>query len=151
MREFYKVVDYLKSTLEADINVHTITHGLRSMTDIDKKNIFPLVHLQVMSSSVDTSSVTFTFEIAVVDLRNISKQLVTDKFLGNDNELDNLNTCHAVLNRLVSILRNQNNDYNIQLVNAPTLQPIIFEESNLLDGWRTDLELIIPNNEIVVC
>jgi len=49
MREFYKVVDYLKSTLEADINVHTITHGLRSMTDIDKKNIFPLVHLQVMS------------------------------------------------------------------------------------------------------
>jgi hypothetical protein len=151
MREFYKVVDYLKSTLEADINVHTITHGLRSMTDIDKKNIFPLVHLQVMSSSVDTSSVTFTFEIAVVDLRNISKQLVTNKFLGNDNELDNLNTCHAVLNRLVSILRNQNNDYNIQLVNAPTLQPIIFEESNLLDGWRTDLELIIPNNEIVVC
>lgn len=151
MREFYKVVDYLKTTLEADINVHTITHGLRSMTDIDKKNIFPLVHLQVMSSSVDTSSVTFTFEIAVVDLRNISKQLVTDKFLGNDNELDNLNTCHAVLNRLVSILRNQNNDYDIQLVNAPTLQPIIFEESNLLDGWRTDLELIIPNNEIVVC
>jgi len=151
MREFYKVVDYLKTTLEADINVHTITHGLRSMTDIDKKNIFPLVHLQVISSSVDTSSVTFTFEIAVVDLRNISKQLVTDKFLGNDNELDNLNTCHAVLNRLVSILRNKNNDYDIQLVNAPTLQPIIFEESNLLDGWRTDLDLIIPNNEIVVC
>lgn len=151
MREFYKVVDYLKTTLEADINVHTITHGLRSMIDIDKKNIFPLVHLQVTSSSVDTSNVTFTFEIAVVDIRNISKQPVTDKFLSNDNELDNLNTCHAVLNRLVSILRNTNNDYSIDLVNAPTLQPIIFEESNLLDGWRTDLELTIPNNEIVVC
>lgn len=151
MREFYKVVDYLKTTLEADVNVHTITHGLSSMIDIDKKNIFPLVHLQVTSSSVDTSNVTFTFEIAVVDLRNISKVPVTNKFLSNDNELDNLNTCHAVLNRLVSILRNQNNDYNIDLVNAPTLQPIIFEGSNLLDGWRCDLELIIPNNEIVVC
>jgi hypothetical protein len=151
MRDFYKVVDYLKTTLEADVNVHTITHGLRSMTDIDKKNIFPLVHLQVTSSSVLNGSVNFTFEIAVVDLRNISKQIVTDKFLGNDNELDNLNTCHAVLNRLVSILTNQNNEFGIQLVNAPTLQPIIFEESNLLDGWRTDLELIIPNNEIVVC
>jgi len=151
MREFYKVVDYLKTTLEADINVHTITHGLRSMMDIDKKNIFPLVHLQVLSSTPTNGSVTFTFEIAVVDLRNISKQIVTDKFLSNDNELDNLNTCHAILNRLVAILINQNNDYAIQLVNAPTLQPIIFEDSNLLDGWRTDLELIIPNNEIVVC
>lgn len=151
MREFYKVVDYLKTTLSNDINVHTITHGLRSMTDIDKKNIFPLVHLQVTSSTVSNSMATFIFEVAVVDLRNISKQPVTDKFLGNDNELDNLNTCHAVLNRLVSILQNQNNDYAIQLVNVPTLQPIIFEESNLLDGWRCDLELIIPNNEIVVC
>lgn len=151
MREFYKVVDYLKETLSNDINVHTITHGLRSMTDIDKKNIFPLVHLQVTSSTVSNSMATFIFEVAVVDLRNISKQPVTDKFLGNDNELDNLNTCHAVLNRLVSILQNQNNNDGIQLVNVPTLQPIIFEESNLLDGWRCDLELIIPNNEIVVC
>lgn len=151
MREFYKVVDYLKDTLSNDINVHTITHGLRSMTDIDKKNIFPLVHLQVTSSTVSNSMATFIFEVAVVDLRNISKQPVSDKFLGNDNELDNLNTCHAVLNRLVSILQNQNNNDGIQLVNVPTLQPIIFEESNLLDGWRCDLELIIPNNEIVVC
>jgi len=151
MREFYKVVDYLKTTLSNDINVHTITHGLRSMTDIDKKNIFPLVHLQVTSSTVSNSMATFIFEVAVVDLRNISKQPVTDKFLCNDNELDNLNTCHAVLNRLVSILQNQNNNDGIQLVNVPTLQPIIFEESNLLDGWRCDLELIIPNNEIVVC
>lgn len=151
MREFYKVVDYLKTTLSNDINVHTITHGLRSMTDIDKKNIFPLVHLQVTSSTVSNSMATFIFEVAVVDLRNISKQPVSDKFLGNDNELDNLNTCHAVLNRLVSILQNQNNNDGIQLVNVPTLQPIIFEESNLLDGWRCDLELVIPNNEIVVC
>lgn len=151
MREFYKVVDYLKTTLSNDINVHTITHGLKSMTDIDKKNIFPLVHLQVTSSTVDAGYCNFTFEVAVVDIRNISKQPVTDKFLSNDNELDNLNTCHAVLNRLVSALRNKNNDDAIQLVNAPVLQPIIFEEGNLLDGWRTDLELIIPNIEINVC
>lgn len=151
MREFYKVVDYLKTTLSNDVNVHTITHGLKSMMDIDKKNIFPLVHLQVTSSTVSNSMATFIFEVVAVDLRNISKQQVTDKFLGNDNELDNLNTCHAILNRLVSILQNQNNNDAIQLVNTPTLQPIIFEESNLLDGWRCDLELIIPNNEIIVC
>ena len=69
----------------------------------------------------------------------------------NDNELDNLNTCHAVLNRLVTKLRLQNNADKIELNNVPVLTPIIFEDMNLLDGWRTELELIIPNNEINVC
>ena len=151
MRGFYLTIDYLKAVLESDINVHTITHGLRSMVDIDKKNIFPLAHLQILSSNSDTSRLTFTFEVAVVDQRIISKQLVTDKFLSNDNELDNLNTCHAVLNRLISTLRNSQNEWNIDLNNEPNLQPIIFEESNLLDGWRTEIELIIPNNEITIC
>ena len=151
MREFYTSINYLKSILDSDINVHTITHGLRSMTDIEKKNIFPLAHIQVISSNVDTSNITFNFEIAVVDLRMTVKEVVTDKFRGNDNELDNLNTCHAVLNRLVSTLRNKQNNFNIDLNNTPLLQPIIFEDSNLLDGWRTEIELIMPNTEISVC
>ena len=151
MREFYTAINYLKSILDADINVHTITHGLRSMTDIEKKNIFPLCHLQITSSNVDTTSITFTFEIVVVDLRMTVKEIVTDKWRSNDNELDNLNTCHAVLNRLVSTLRNKQNNFNIDLNNTPLLQPIIFEDSNLLDGWRTEIELIMPNTEISVC
>ena len=131
--------------------MHTIVHGLRSGMDINKKNIFPLVHLQVTNSQADNQYISFTFEVAVLDIRNISKQIVTDKFLKNDNELDNLNTTHAVLNRLITKLRLHNNDYKIQLNNVPTLTPIIFEEMNLLDGWRTELELIIPNTEINVC
>ena len=79
------------------------------------------------------------------------KEIVTDKWRSNDNELDNLNTCHAVLNRLVSTLRNKQNNFNIDLNNKPLLQPIIFEDSNLLDGWRTEIELIMPNTEISVC
>ena len=77
--------------------------------------------------------------------------MITDKWLGNDNELDNLNTTHAILNRLLTKLRNTRNDFQIELNNEPTCQPIIFEETNLLDGWRTEIELIIPNNEINVC
>lgn len=151
MRGFYLTIQLLKDLLEQDINVHTIVHGLRSGMDINKKNIFPLVHLQVTNSQADNQYISFTFEVAVLDIRNISKQIVTDKFLQNDNELDNLNTTHAVLNRLITKLRLQNNESKIELNNTPTLTPIIFEEMNLLDGWRTELELIIPNTEINVC
>ena len=151
MRGFYLTIQLLKDLLEQDTSVHTIVHGLRSGMDINKKNIFPLVHLQVTNSQADNQYISFTFEVAVLDLRNISKEIVTDKFLKNDNELDNLNTTHAVLNRLITKLRLRNNESKIQLNNAPTLTPIIFEEMNLLDGWRTELELIIPNTEINVC
>ena len=151
MREFYTVIDFLKSLLQEDINVHTILHGLKSTMDINKKNIFPISHIQVTNSTIQTGYVGFTFEIVAVDLRNVSKQMITDKWLGNDNELDNLNTTHAILNRLLTKLRNTRNDFRIELNNEPTCQPIIFEETNLLDGWRTEIELIIPNNEINVC
>lgn len=151
MRGFYLTIDLLKTLLQEDINVHTIVHGLKSGMDINKKNIFPLAHLQVLSSVADNQFISFTFEVAVLDIRNFSKQIVTDKFLQNDNELDNLNTTHSVLNRLITKLRLQNNADKIQLNNVPTLSPIIFEEMNLLDGWRTELELIIPNTEINVC
>jgi len=150
MRGFYTTIDLLKTLLQQDINVHTIVHGLKSGMDINKKNIFPLAHLQILSSVADTNFISFTFEVAVLDLRNISKTIVTDKFLQNDNELDNLNTCHAVLNRLITKLKIRNND-KIELNNVPNLTPIIFEEMNLLDGWRCELELIIPNTEINVC
>jgi hypothetical protein len=151
MNEFYKVIDFLKGLLEEDINVHTILHGLKSTLDISKKNIFPIAHIQVTSSNVVTGYVGFNFEVVVVDVRNVSKEVVTDKWLGNDNELDNLNTTHAVLNRLLTKLRNSRNEFAIELNNEPVCQPIIFEETNLLDGWRTDIELIIPNNVINVC
>jgi len=151
MREFYTTIDFLKSLLQEDINVHTILHGLKSTMDINKKNIFPIAHIQVTNSTIQSGYVGFTFEVVAVDLRNVSKQMVTDKWLGNDNELDNLNTTHAILNRLLTKLRNTRNDFKIELNNEPSLQPIIFEETNLLDGWRTEIELIIPNNEINVC
>jgi hypothetical protein len=151
MREFYTTIGFLKSLLQEDINVHTILHGLKSTMDINKKNIFPIAHIQVTNSTIQSGYVGFTFEVVAVDLRNVSKQMVTDKWLGNDNELDNLNTTHAILNRLLTKLRNTRNDFKIELNNDPSLQPIIFEETNLLDGWRTEIELIIPNNEINVC
>ena len=150
MNEFYITVGYLKTLFEQDTDVHTILHGSK-LADINKKNIFPIAHVQVLSSNINNGLVNFTFEVVTVDQRNFSKEMVTDKWVGNDNELDNLNTCHAILNRLISKLSLKNNEFKIQLTNEPNLQPIIFEDMNLLDGWRTELELSIPNNKINVC
>jgi hypothetical protein len=75
---------------------------------------------------------------------------VREKFLGNDNELDNLNTCHAILNHLITKLKLQYNDYDVELLNEPNLIPMLLQFSNQLDGWQTTLTLGIKN-EVIVC
>ena len=150
MIEFYNVVAYLKELLESNPLVHTITHGTPDLIDIDKKNIYPLAHLNVVSSSVQPGVVVFSFEVTILDIRNVSKVQVQDKFLGNDNELDNLNTCHAIMNYVITKMKLQNNDYNIELINEPQLEPMLLKFSNQLDGWRSTFELAIAN-DVIVC
>jgi hypothetical protein len=150
MKEFYDVVAYLKELIESNPLVHTITHGTPDLIDIDKKNIYPLAHLNVISSSVQPGVVVFSFEVTILDIRNVSKVQVQDKFLGNDNELDNLNTCHAILNYVVTKMKLQNNDFDIELLNEPQFEPMLLKFSNQLDGWRTTIDLGIANG-VIVC
>lgn len=150
MKAFYQAIGYIKSTLENAPLLNTITHGTDIIDNV-KKNIFPLAHINILSSSINNGVVNFTFEIAVVDIRNISKINVTDKFLGNDNELDNLNTCHAILNYMITQMRLQRNDDDIELQNDPTLQPILLAFTNALDGWKCDIEISVPNNDFTIC
>lgn len=147
MNSFYKVINYLKTQLENDIDVNTIVHG---EAPENKKDLFPLAHLMVTNGSFGQGTSIFNFTVQVLDIRNVSKKISTNKFLKNDNELDNLNTCFAVLNRLIMDLKLQRNDLDIELLNEPSLLPVIYEFKDTLDGWTVDLQLSITN-EVTVC
>lgn len=146
MNSFYTVIEYLKEELLSDIDVNTVTHGAVDEVDIDKKNIFPLAHILVTDMSFPVGMVAYNFTVHVLDQRNVSKVKTVEKWLKNDNELDNLNTCGAVINRLVSYLKRQHNDLDIELLNEPNPKPVQFEFMNTLDGWVVDLQLGISNN-----
>ena len=150
MNSFYTVIEYLKDFLLQDIDVNTVTHGAVEDVDIDKKNIFPLAHILATGMSFPTGMVAYNFTIHILDQRNISKKKSTDKWLKNDNELDNLATCGAVVNRLVSNLKRQYNDFDIDLLNEPNPIPVMYQFTNVLDGWQVDIQLGISNN-IEVC
>lgn len=150
MNSFYKVTNFLKSSFESDEFVNTITHGVVEDIDVDKKNIFPLVHFQVTSANVTDGFIVFTFNVHILDIRNISKKPITDKFLKNDNELDNLNLTFAIANKFLTKLKLQHNTDNIELFASSTPSPVEFQFTNLLDGWQFDVQLAIANN-IDVC
>ncbi len=130
--------------------MNTITQGTDIIDNV-KKNIFPLAHINILNASAPGQSNTFTFEIAVLDIRNVSKVKSNNKFLGNDNEIDNLNTCHAIINYALTKMQLTRNEFDIEIENISDLTPILLEFTNMLDGWKVDLTLSIPNNAMSIC
>ena len=150
MNAFYLVVDFLRNRLESNPNNNTVVFGRTEDRDLYKKSIYPLTHINPVSAPMSSSQVSyFSFEIACLDQRDISKSVATDKFEGNDNLQDNLNITYTILNDLVNYIRLQNNNYSIEIESVSDAQPIIFNDYNLLDGWFISLTLKIPNNQSV--
>jgi len=150
MNQFYLVVDFLKTRLEGNPNVNTTLFGRTDDKDLYKKNIYPIAHINPVGANITSKISTFSFEIAALDQRDISKSIATDKFEGNDDVQDNLNVTYAILNDLVTWLLRQNNDEFIEISAVSQLQPLLFKDYNLLDGWVIRVDLTIPNN-IDIC
>lgn len=150
MNQFYLAVDLIKERLQSNPNCNTVVFGKTEDKDLYKKSIYPLAHINPVSAPMGSSQVSsFTFEIACLDQRDISKSSILNKFDGNDNIQDNLNITFTILNDLVTWLRLQNNNDMIELTNVTDASPIIFKEHNILDGWYITITLQIRNNQSV--
>jgi len=147
MNQFYNAIEVLKQRLEANTNVNTVVFG-QIAKDVYKKNVYPLCHINAVDAQLGSNAASlFTFEIAALDQRDISKSIATDKFDGNDNIIDNLNITFTILNDLISYLQHQNNDLGIELVSVNNANPILFKEYNTLDGWICNITISVPSNQ----
>ena len=147
MNQFYLTIDLLKQRLLNNVNVNTVIEARDGDKDLYKKNIYPLAVVNPVSADFSNSRVTFfTFEIAVLDQRDISKE-PGDKYNGNDNYIDNLNITSTIINDLVNYLRLQNNDDLIELVSVTDANKVEMSGYNLLDGWFITLKLSVPNTQ----
>lgn len=150
MNTFYRVVQFFRDRLASNPDVNTVIFGTNNNKDIYKKSIYPLVHINPIDAPFDTiynDSAQFTFEIAVLEQRDISKLQATDKFESNDDLIDNLNITWAILNDLVAYVNRQNTDINMDIVSINPAQVITYQDYNILDGWALQLTVQIPNEQ----
>ena len=152
MNSYFKATKIIREILTANPDVATVIHGKTNDRDLYKMNLFPLAHINPINADFSSSQLnTFVFEIAALEIREISKNNeIEDKFYGNDNEVDNLTKCHSILNRLITKLRLLEND-DLELTSVTPATPLLLTEKNLLDGWVIQLTVTIPNNIIKVC
>lgn len=147
MNSFYKILDLIKNRLEENPLVHTTIFARLDEKDLYKKQIYPIAHIIPVSSPFINSQVTqFTFDIGAFEQRDISKLPTEDKFTGNDNVIDNLNLTSNILIDLINYLQSQNNDDEIELISIGSMEPIQYNDFNILDGWTVQLTLQIPND-----
>ena len=149
MNGYYRTTERLRDLLQADPDINTVTKGAREEIDNYKATMFPIAHISVEPSRFTNNTITFSFTVHALDIRDIDKTPKLDKFLGNDNEDDNLNAMFYVLVRLYLQLRKFGDD--IDIINDMNPEPVTYQFKNLLDGWRCIFEMEIPIDEVTAC
>ena len=151
VRGFYQQTETIKTALLEDKDIETVTTGDITDVNLNKQDIFPLGHI-IINSVIDEEQVLrFNISILACDIVNQSKELTVDRFTGNDNVQDILNTQLAVLNKLIQRLR-MGNLYTemYQLEGSPSLTPFYDRFENQLAGWTATMDIMIYN-DIYIC
>jgi len=151
VRGYYQLTSTIEEELLSDVNNNTVSIGDISKINLNKQDIFPLAHMIVNSVSVEEQVLRFSISILACDIVDQSKDVTTDRFTGNDNEQDILNTQLAVLNRLIQRLRMGSLHTDMyQLDGNPSLSPFNDRFENQLAGWSADMDILIYN-DIYIC
>jgi len=155
LNQYTQLLTYIKSLGESSQEpfINTVTQGNFSRIDLDKGSVFPLLHITITGGNfTNGSTVVFNVEVAALQQRDTNKEINTDKFWENDNEVDNMNEMLAVLNRMWTRMYRDFDDNNIVASENPTLSIVEPEtQSNSIEGWLLNFEVEIPNTTISLC
>ena len=151
VRGFYQLTETIKEELLKDQNINTVTTGDITDVNLNKQDIFPLGHI-IINNVIDQENVlSFNISVLACDIVNQSKELTYDRFTGNNDVQDILNTQLAVLNRLIQRLRKGTLYSDMyQLEGNPSLEPFYDRFENQLAGWTATFNVLIYN-DIYIC
>ena len=151
MQGYYNILEQIKTTLIADVNVNTCSQGDIFDVDLAKQTIYPLSHIMVNSATMEAGIFTFSMSVICMDIMDENPIAATDDFRGNDNEQDILNTQLNVAATLVTeLLRGDLRESNYALNGTPSFEPFTERFENKLAGWVVTFSVDIPN-DVTIC
>ena len=148
---YFITVDTLRAHFNADPIVNEVTQGDIFSVDLNKKTIFPLVHIIVNNSTAEEFVIRYNITIMAMDIVDFSKQIDTDQFYGMDNEIDALNSMHDVLIRAYKLMKAGSIwDSKVQVEDTANLEPFVERFENNLAGWAMTFDVVVPN-DMTIC
>jgi hypothetical protein len=147
---YYKLVKLMRDLLEDNPIVNTLIYARTEDKDLYKNNIYPLVHINPTSSPWLNYQVNeFAFEIGVLNQRTSDDRDKETKFEGNDNIIDNHNTCYSILNDFLSSME-MSEESALEVTSISNITPLFLTDTNGLDGWVSTISIKV-NNTIDFC
>lgn len=148
---YYEILNAIKDTLKQDSFVNTVSTGSIYDFDLKKQTMFPLSHIIVNNVNYNSNVFTFNISIIFADVVDISKEEVTDYFIGNDNLHDIHNTQLMVANRFLDLFnRGDIRRDGYELTGTPSLEPFDDRFENGVAGWTLTFDLVVKN-EMTIC
>jgi len=94
MKTFFNLTESIKTELESNALINSVTYGDLYEVDLQKQNIFPLAHVNATTGSIGSATTSLNVSILFLDIVGESKE-EQDAFYGDDNE-------HYVLNSMLA-------------------------------------------------
>lgn len=142
--ELYNATNKVISIFNDNPLVNTITTESSSNIDMDKRNIYPLVNIELIDSQPNGVLQTFNYEIIVMQQRDVVKDLNQTKYL-NNNSIDNHNECNQIL---MSFINTVSVSQDITISNTPTFEYIYNDGANGVDAIRTNISVEVSSQRI---
>ncbi len=151
IRGYYQLTSLIRNQLSDNGITNVVSIGDISQVNLNKQDIFPLAHIIVNNASLEENVIRFNVSILACDIVDQSKDITTDRFVGNDNEQDILNTQLAVINDLTQKMRiGQLHQDMYQIEGTVNTQPFMDRFENQLAGWTATMDILIYN-DIDIC
>ena len=152
MNHYTQLLRYIKTLGEADSYVNTIMKG--DEVDWNKMDIYPLLNIDILTGAlpVNGNTVKLNVDLQCLDIRDHNNEVNTDKFWGQDNEVDIHTETMASLNRIHLQMMNDFEENNITVIGGENpLTKLIRVKPNVLDGWELSMTIEMPNTTINLC
>lgn len=149
MRSYYNAVDTIIDAAKKQDYIHTFTEGDIFQVDLDKKGIYPLLHITPLGVSWPTNATAiYRFQVSVAELVDIdlADRSILDELGAQDNTRDVSTQTLNSVNKLIKELRGYSLSESLgRLTGVPTADPFKEKYKNLLAGWTVTLEIEVAN------
>jgi hypothetical protein len=160
-KTFNNAIDTLKQLGIEHEQIATTTTGDIWKVDLAKNTLFPLFHVNPVNVSAGQSSLTYNFQLFIMDAVTEKENwteanLQSADYLSNEQEV--MSSCLQICTDIIGMLRHSKwqsaNADGTQDINEPvyfttgdyTLEPFQERFDNLLTGWVFSIGILVEND-----
>ena len=140
MITFSNLIDKFQEFAEDNFFIQSFSHGSPSDVDLDKFELYPLLHVVYTGASYDQGTKVYNLEIYILSLPPSE----VDKTLYQKADITN---AEQVAEDILADMRNGGNVFDFDYlyeVGSASVTPLEETQSNTLAGCLLDLSIIVP-------